>query len=354
MERYGTDALRLGLVVGTTPGNDISISDSKMEAQRNFVNKLWNAGRFILANLRGEVSGSSLTARHSPPSLADRWIRSRAEHVTADVTRLLGDFQFGEAARVLQEFLWEEFCDWYIEVAKIQLREATTDAQRQATVRTLVEVFERVLLLLHPFAPFVTEELWQSFAPSGGPESGTFSRESIMVSPWPEAGQRDHAAEDAFGDVIELVQGVRRLKTDYRVGTQLTPAVLETGDGARGALLRDHVAVVRALARLDPIELHDQLAESPQRALSVVAGGVQAFLPAEGLFDVGQETARLEREVADAEKHVQRMVAQLGQRSFVEKAPAQVVAQRREQLLEQEERLARIRERLDTLRSLRA
>ncbi len=359
MERYGTDALRLGLVVGTTPGNDISISNAKMEAQRNFVNKLWNAGRFILANTSaqrpvasGQNDNSPLTTDHWPLSLADRWIRSRAEQVTADTTRLMGDFQFGEAARILQEFLWEDFCDWYIEIAKVQLRAARSDRERRATWSTLTDVFERVLLLLHPFAPFVTEELWQSFTPGGSAEAGTFARESIMIAPWPRAGERDRGAEADFGDIVELVQGVRRLKTDYRVGGQLTPAVLETGPGARSELVRGHADVVSSLARLDPLDIRDRLDRRPQRALSVVAGGVQAFLPVEGLFDLEQETARLDREAAEAERHARRSAAQLAQPSFTEKAPPQVVAQRREQLSEQEDRLVRIRERLDTLRAL--
>ena len=354
MERYGTDALRLGLVIGTTPGNDISISDAKLEAQRNFVNKLWNAGRFIQANVpeRGAPSPRS----DGSLSLADRWIRSRAEQVTADATRLLGDFQFGEAARLVQEFLWEELCDWYLEVAKIQLRVATDEEQRHATRRTLVDVYERVLLLLHPFAPFVTEELWQSFADgssngAAGSDGATgFRRPSIMISAWPEPGGRDVAAESAFGDVVELVQGIRRLKTEYRVGAQLTPAVLEVGE--RAALFEDHAALIRTLARLDPLEIVDRLDQLPSRALGVVAGGVQAFLPAEGLFDVAQELARVEREVGEADRQVQRTTVQLSQPSFTEKAPPQVVAQRREQLAEQQERLARLRERQETLRGL--
>jgi len=362
MERFGTDAMRLGLVVGTTPGNDISISESKLEAQRNFVNKLWNAGRFILGNapLRppdppklGGVGG----AEPGGLTLADRWIRSRAEQVTAEATRLLGEFQFGEAAHLIGEFLWEEFCDWYLEIAKIQLREASSEEQRDATRATLVQVFERVLLLLHPFAPFVTEELWQSFASGEGSRADgragdgrAFRRTSIMVSSWPQAGPRDSAAEDAFGDLIALIQSVRRLKTDYRVGMQQTPCVVEAGQ--RAGLLRGHLSVIRTLARLDPLDVVEHLDEPPSRALSVVAGGVQAYLPVEGLFDIALEATRLEREVAEAERQVERTAGQLAQRSFTENAPTEVVAQRREQLAEHRDRLARLRDRLKALRGL--
>ncbi|MFN8522908.1 MAG: valine--tRNA ligase [Chloroflexota bacterium] len=350
MERHGTDALRLGLVVGTTPGNDISITDAKLESQRNFVNKLWNAGRFVLAN-----AGETLPDR--PPresfSLADRWIRSRSERVTGECTRLLRDFQFGEAARAVQDFLWEDYCDWYLEIAKIQLRESG-DASRAATLHTLVDVFERTLCLLHPFAPFVSEELWQTFAVlRPGPEpTAPFSRPSLMVEAWPEAGNADEQAEQQFGNVVDLIQAVRRLKTDYRVGAQMTPA--EVHAGAAQALFTEHAAVIRSLGRLDPLVVRAEAKAVPPRSLSVVAGGVQAFLPAEGLFDVVQETARLRREVDESARHVQRMATQLSQPSFVNKAPADVVAQRRAQLNEQQERLTSLTSRLEAVLALGA
>jgi len=362
MESYGTDAMRLGLVVGTTPGNDISISDSKLEAQRNFINKMWNAGRFVLANVDASAPGGA-SAPPSDLSLADRWIRSRAERVTAEVTQLLRDYQFGEAARAAQELLWDEYCDWYLEVAKIQLRDGSSSASKAASYRTLVEVFERILRLLHPFAPFATEELWQGFAPgqsgassgngqNGAADAGDFRRTPLMVSEWPEAGLPDAEAESSFGGLIELIQGVRRLKTEYRVGALLAPAVIEAGP--RASLVRDHLPMIRTLARLSDVQVADTLAEHPSRALSVVAGGVTAYLPVEGLFDVAQELARVEKEHADAERTAERTASQLSQPSFTEKAPPQVVAQRREQLAEQRERVERLRARLETLRDLQA
>jgi valyl-tRNA synthetase len=355
IETYGTDAMRLGLVVGTTPGNDVSISDAKMEAQRNFVNKLWNAGRFILNNVTSADLGEQPVSTEAL-SLADRWIRSRAEQVTADTTRLLEDFQFGEAARTVQEFLWEDFCDWYLEVAKVQLRDATSEASAVATRRTLVSIYERVLKLLHPFAPFATEEIWQSFAPAGATNgtasAGTFRRPSLMVAEWPVAGARDRRAEAELGDIIEMVKGVRRLKTDYRVGSQLTPAVVAAG--SRAELFRQYAPIVRTLARLNPLDVGDALPFAPERALSVVAGGVTTYLPVEGLFDVAQELGRVEKEHGDAVRTAERTAAQLSQPSFTSKAPPQVVEQRRAQLAEQQERAALLAARLTTLRALGA
>jgi valyl-tRNA synthetase len=355
IETYGTDAMRLGLVVGSTPGNDVSISDAKMEAQRNFVNKLWNAGRFVLNNVTPDDLGD-LPVQAEALSLADRWIRSRAEQVTAEATRMLEDYQFGEAARTVQEFLWEDYCDWYLEVAKVQLRDAESAAAgaaaAQATRRTLVSIFERVLKLLHPFAPFATEEIWQSFAPPSATPDGSFKRPSLMVAAWPAVGQRDLRAESEFGDLIEMVQGIRRLKTDYRVGSQLTPA--QVAAGARADLLRQYAPIVRTLARVSPLEVAESLPEAPPRALSVVAGGVTVYLPVEGLFDVAQETARVEKEHADASKTADRTAAQLSQPSFTSKAPPAVVEQRRAQLAEQQERVSLLAARLATLRALGA
>jgi valyl-tRNA synthetase len=355
IETYGTDAMRLGLVVGSTPGNDVSISDAKMEAQRNFVNKLWNAGRFVLNNVTPDDLGD-LPVDHGALSLADRWIRSRAEQVTAEATRMLEEFQFGEAARTIQEFLWEDYCDWYLEVAKVQLRDAESaaagEAAARATRRTLVSVFERVLKLLHPFAPFATEEIWQSFAPPSATPDGSFKRPALMVAAWPTVGQRDLRAESEFGDLIGMVQGIRRLKTDYRVGSQLTPA--QVAAGSRADLLRQYAPIVRTLARVSPLEVAEALPEAPSRALSVVAGGVTVYLPVEGLFDVAQETARVEKEHADAAKTADRTAAQLSQPSFTSKAPPAVVEQRRAQLAEQQERVSLLAARLATLRALGA
>jgi valyl-tRNA synthetase len=213
-----------------------------------------------------------------------------------------------------------------------------------------------VLKLLHPFAPFATEEIWQSFAPAPAPAAngtateGTFRRPSLMVAEWPAAGERDRRAEAEFGDLIEMVQGVRRLKTDYQVGSKSTPAIVAAG--SRAELFRQYTPIVKTLARLNPLDVAESLPAAPDRALSVVSGGVTTYLPVEGLFDVGQETSRVEKEHADAAKTAERTAAQLSQPSFTSKAPAHVVEQRRAQLAEQQERVALLEARLATLRAL--
>jgi valyl-tRNA synthetase len=171
-----------------------------------------------------------------------------------------------------------------------------------------------------------------------------------MVAEWPTAGRRDLAAESAFGDLIEMVQAVRRLKTDYRVGSQLTPATVEAG--SRTALLREYAPIIRVLGRLNPLDVAEKLPAAPDRALSVVAGGVTVYLPAAGLFDVAQEVARTEKEYTEAARMAERTASQLAQPTFTAKAPPQVIEQRRAQLAEQQDRAALLKARLDTLRAL--
>ncbi|MGE3912983.1 MAG: hypothetical protein AB7K36_26735, partial [Chloroflexota bacterium] len=204
---------------------------------------------------------------------------------------------------------------------------------------------------------FATEEMWQMVAPGGSTNGtttpdGSFVRPALMVADWPAAGPRDLEAEAAFGDLVEMVKGVRRLKTDYRVGTQQTPAIVDAG--SRAGLFRAHEGVIRVLARISPLEVADALPTAPDRSLSVVAGGVTVYLPAEGLFDVAQEISRVEKEHADAAKNAARTAGQLSQPTFTSKAPPQVVEQRRAQLAEQQERAALLLARLDTLRALGA
>jgi valyl-tRNA synthetase len=352
IERYGTDALRLALLVGTTPGNDTQITEAKLEANRNFVNKLWNSARFVLLNVPPAERPLGEEALAPPPgaSLADRWIISRANHVVAEVTRLLREYQLGEAARTVQDFLWGEYCDWYVEIAKIQLR--SEDPTRLAATRyTLGHVLEQTLRLLHPFAPFVTEELWQllrrpaeHLTDAGRPGRAP----SIMVAPWPAPGPRYPDAEALVGDLVELVRAVRNLRAERRVDpARFVPATLVGGD--RTALLREQAPIVGGLARLAPLEVVEALAERPKQALPLVAGGFEAYIPAAELFDVAKERQRLRDEIAAAEAAIAHSEALLARPGFVEKAKPEVVAAEQAKLAANRERLARLQAQLRAL-----
>jgi valyl-tRNA synthetase len=339
IEQYGTDALRLALVTGTTPGNDINLSKdhAELEASRNFVNKLWNAARFVRTQL-----GEGGRPAAAPASLADRWIVSRAQAVVAEVDQLLEDFQLGQAAGVVSQFIWDDYCDWYIEIAKVQLRDAADEAARAATLATLADVLDTALRLLHPFAPFVTEVVWQTIRREQ-------DAESIMIADWPRAAERDQQAEAQFEDLRELVVGIRRLRADYGVQARRWVAGAVEADG-RADLLRDQ-SWVGTLARVEPIEVHGRLQPPPRRALSVVAGGYRAYLPVEGLFDPARELERLGRERQEVAGLVDQKERLLGS-AFADRAPADRVQAERDRLAELRQRLDLLDERLDTLRAL--
>ncbi len=357
VDQYGTDALRLSLVVGTTPGNDTQINKEKLEANRNFVNKLWNSERYVLLNVppTERPSGTATLGAPEGAALADRWIVSRANAVAGEATRLLREFQLGEAARTIQDFLWGEYCDWYLEIAKIQLRNEDP-ATARATHYTLGAVLEQTLRLLHPFAPFVTEELWQALVnreePSGNGNTASAPRgalaPSIMVAPWPTPGPRDAAAEASVEDLVALIRGVRNLRAERGVDPGRFLRATLVG-GARTALLREQAPIVAGLARLDPLEIVESLPEPPRQALPLVAGGFEAYLPVAELFDVGKERERLLAEIADAEKLIAHSQGLLDRPGFVEKAPAKVVAAERDKLAANREKRERLRAQLDAL-----
>jgi valyl-tRNA synthetase len=344
VERYGTDALRLALVIGTTPGNDINMSDDKLEECRNFVNKLWNAARFVRLQF-GEQGRPASGAGEASRSLADRWIRSRLQATVAEVDRLLNDFQLGEAARLVKEFIWLELCDWYLEVAKVQLREGQL-ADREATLSTLAEVLDTALRVLHPFAPFVTDAIWLTLRRNEDPDS-------MMIADWPVAGVRDEGAEADFDAVRDLVVAIRRLRTDYNVkGSRRVAAVVE--GGRRADLYRRQASWLASLAWLEPLSIAERLEQEPARALSAVASGSRAFLPIEGLFDLARERERLGKELAEAQAQASRLEQLLGRPGFVDRAPPEVVQRERDKLVELAGRRSLLEERLRTLEVLGA
>jgi len=372
IDQYGADALRFALVTGTTPGNDSQMSMTKIEASRNFANKLWNAARFVVSNVPdwkpGDLSAPTALPGEPGATQADRWIVSRLNAVAADTQRLLESWQLGEAARNLHDFIWGEYCDWYIEIAKVQLREASALSSQppaagsqhsalsilhtpsaEVTRQVLASVLERALRLLHPFMPYATEEAWQSLVgrPAQKPVAGIPA--SIMIAPWPETGARDRDAEVRMERVMEIVRGIRNTRAENGVDpAKFVPVVLLAGE--ESGLMRSQSATISALARVQPLEIREG-GERPRRALTLIAGSVEVYLPLEGLFDVAQETARLAKEIESTEGDVQRGEALLSKPGFAEKAPAQVVAKEREKLEAYRERLDRLRERLGMLKA---
>nr|WP_211204614.1 valine--tRNA ligase [Ammonifex degensii] len=319
IESHGADSLRFMLVTGNTPGNDLRFHFERLDGARNFINKLWNASRFVLMNLD---EGESLPRLGEVRlELVDRWIISRLQDVVERVTAYLEEYELGEAARLLYEFIWDEFCDWYIEMAKLRLYGSDPEARRTAQV-VLKSVLGTCLKLLHPFIPFVTEEMWHQLEPESAP---------LIVQSWPavEEKRKDAAAEAAVGILQEVVRAVRHLRAEMQVppGKRAT-VILVTPEAEKMGLLEEHRRIVESLSAGELV-LKETLLEKPVNAAHAVAAGVEIYLPLEGLIDVEKERARLQKELKELEEELARVRRKLDNPSFLAKAPAEVVAKER-------------------------
>ncbi|RME98310.1 MAG: valine--tRNA ligase [Chloroflexi bacterium] len=345
MDKYGTDALRFTLLTGSSPGNDMNLSLDRIAANRNFCNKIWNATRFVVNNLGTAFDYGAATWNLSGLTMPDRWILSRLNQLIIDVTRLIDNYNFGEAGRQLYDFFWSEFADWYIEIAKIRLYGA--DARAQATARrVLVYVLDKVLRLLHPYIPFVTEAAWQHLPRPDGDEA-------LMVAEWP--GERhtapDENAETQMALLIEIIRAIRNIRSEYNVepGKRIM-AYIAAGD--HFDMLFKHVEILESLARLDSssLVLKPALTEPPAQAVSqVVSGGVEIFLPLTGMIDVNAERTRLQKDLAQLEQRISGSKGKLNNQGFVQKAPAAVVEKERERLADFELQLEKLQSQLDML-----
>jgi valyl-tRNA synthetase len=345
IDRYGCDALRFALSTGTTPGNDTRLSDQKLEAGRNFANKLWNAGRLVLSSLgtKPPSTGTRDIALEDASSelSEDRWLRSRLAHTVAEVDRLMSEFQLGEAERTVHDFFWGEFCDWYLEMAKLRLRQGDS-----SPFPAMVEALDTSLRLLHPFMPFVTEELWQHLRPylTGPPDS-------IMIAPYPTAHPQaiDPGAEAEMGLMMEVVRAIRQVRTELRLGADRWVEA-EVHAGGNAASLSAHREAMESFSRARPLTVLDTpLRERPAHGVVLVLSGVEVVLPLEGV-DLAAERKRLEDEMAEAGREISRLEGLLGRASFRSKAPIQVVEREQLRLSSQQERLERLTRTLSLLR----
>ena len=349
---YGTDALRFTLLTGGTPGNDLKLSTSRIEANRNFANKIWNAARFVVMKLQDGELAIDASDPNCPTytlpdptqlSLPDRWILSRYESVRREVNRLIEAWQLGEAGRQLYEFLWNEYCDWYIEASKVRLNDAES-AEAQATRQVLAYVLERSLRLLHPYMPFVTEAIWQNLPGMAG------DGRSIMVTRWPaESGQFDALVEDQFSRLQEVIRGIRNVRSEYDVpaGRRIAAAI---SAGEFTSLVANNLPVVAMLARLDSeaVEVAPDL-NAPDKAATLAAGGMTVYLPLANLIDLAAERKRIQGEIDNVDKQVQRIEGMLGNPGFTSKAPTQVIEREQARLEELRERRAQLMQRMAEL-----
>jgi valyl-tRNA synthetase len=339
-EKYGADAFRFAVLTGASMGADQKFSDERLAASRNFANKLWNSTRFVLMKLGGQRVKRPHPADRESYAVEDRWILSRLEQLETDVDSLLRAYQLGEAARQIEDFLWNEFCDWYIEFAKVRL-----NANDLLPQRVLAHVLDRGLRLLHPFMPFVTEELWQSLRDHIDDDMAP----ALIVAWFPKSGGnwRDERAEAAMAHVIDVNRAIRNIRAEKKLEMALRPRVFIRAGDYRGTL--DATAGATSFtSRVDPVVVgsDDEMPAGEFAFARVGDTEVALELPQ---VDTAAERARLEKELAEATAYVERLRKQLGNEQFRSKAPAHVVEGMQANLAEAETRATGLRERITSL-----
>lgn len=333
MDQFGTDALRFTLLVGSTPGHDMNLSVKRVEANRNFANKLWNLGRFVINTVSSVTFQVSSSANQT---LADSWISAKLEQLIRDVERNFQNFQYGQAGQQIYDFIWSDFADWYVEIAKEQMKNQATQTQ---TIEMLARVFDTCLRMLHPFTPFVTEEIWGHLrsALRESPLSSLVKEwpSALIVAKFPQPSQPEGGEEAKVADfelVQEVVRGIRNLRAEKNVTpSKKIPATIVGGE--RVDLLKEQSSIIAALAGLDPAQVSNlkSLSEKPKDSISLVVGSVEIYLPLAGMVDLAEDKSRLEKELKEAESHIERLEKLLSG-DFVNKAPPALVQKERDKL----------------------
>jgi valyl-tRNA synthetase len=341
----GADALRFALAALNTSGRYIRLSVERVEGYRNFINKLWNASRFALMNLDGHEADAfeaQINGGSAQLGLADRWILSRVQRVAVDVDAALESYRFSDAANAIYQFVWHELCDWYIELAKPHLHlppDGSPPSPRRRFVQgTLAMVLEQTLRMLHPMAPFVTEEIWQKL-----PKPGHLPA-SLMVTIYPKGDARfvDETAEREMGLVQEVATAVRMLRSTYNVPPSWSvPVEVRVPDETQRGLVDRHRALVENAARVT-MSLTSGGAAVPQSAKEIVGAWAEVVMPLAGLIDIESEKARITKDIAKADKEIGNLEKRLANPQFLERAPEDVVAELRGRLGDEETRKRRL------------
>jgi len=340
IEKYGADALRFTLATGNSPGNDQRFYWEKVESNRNFANKIWNASRFALMNLAGfRYEDIDLSGELSTP---DKWILSRLQATIADVTRLSDSFEFGEVGRILYNFIWDDLCDWYIEMAKLPLY-GTDEAAKKTTQSVLVTVLDQTLRLLHPFMPFMTEEIWQALPHEGN---------SITVAAWPTVQEKwiFADAEAEMDLLVDVIRNVRNIRAEVNVPmSKKIELLIKPSDATSMERLSRAEEYITRFCNPERLEISMEL-RTPDKAMSAVMTGAELFLPLAGLIDLEQELARLEKELATLNNEVERIEKKLNNAGFIAKAPEKVVAEEKAKMADYMEKRDKVIARLAELK----
>lgn len=340
IEKYGADSLRYFLLTGSTPGQDLRFYWEKVESTWNFANKIWNASRFCLMNMEGfryediDLSGEK--------SLADKWILTRLNETIEQVTKNSNKYEFGEAGRHLYNFIWDEFCDWYIEMAKLPLY-GDDEEQKKTTRSVLAYVLDQTMRLLHPYMPFITEEIWQKLPHEG---------ESITVASWPEVRTEfhDEKAANQMAQLVSIIKSVRNIRSevDTPMSKQIELLIQAENEEIVGEL-EENRGYLERFCNPSKLTISESIS-APDKAMTAVVTGAELFLPLEGLIDFDKEIARLEKELDKWTKEVERVQKKLGNEGFVKKAPEAVVEEEKKKEKDYLDKQAKVKARLTELK----
>ena len=338
IDKYGADALRFSLIMGVSPGNDMRFSDEKVESARNFANKIWNASRFVLMNLDGEAE----TLEGKTFSLADRWILTRLNDTIREVSAHFEEYDLGLAAQKIYDFAWSEFCDWYIELAKVSL----AGEGRAATLSVLRHTLVCILKMLHPFMPFITEAVYRSVPGAEG---------TIMLSDWPQAdgALRFPEAAREMEDVMDVIRAVRNLRAEMNVAVGRRAHLLVRAKPGHEDAMGESGAFLMRLAWASGVQLAPKDMPAPAGTVSCVTNAAEVFIPLGDLVDVEKEIARLSKEADGVEKDIARAEGKLSNPGFTGKAPADLVAREREKLEANRRKLESLRQRVAEMEAMR-
>ncbi|QYA49322.1 valine--tRNA ligase [Nosocomiicoccus ampullae] len=340
IDKYGADALRFFLSTGSTPGQDLRYSDEKVESIWNFINKIWNASRFALMNIGSDFKHSDINL-DGKKTLADEWILTRLNDTIREVTRLFEKYEFGEVGRILYHFIWDDFCDWYIEMSKISMNEGTEE-EKQMTRSVLLYTLDKILKMLHPFMPFVTEEIYQAID----------SNQSIVVSEWPTVDESlsNEESNNTMSLLVDIIKSVRQTRNE--VNTPLSKPIdikIEIKDSTSRQLIEENTHYITRFTNPETLEIGEKINIEDDAKTQVVKGAT-VVLPLEGLIDLDEEIERLEKELERLDGELKRVKGKLSNEKFVQNAPEKIVNQEKEKQASYLEQYEDVNSRLNELR----
>lgn len=341
IEQYGADAMRFMISTGSTPGQDLKFRFEKVEQARNFANKIWNASRFALMNLEG-FTFEDINIKQQLAT-ADRWILHRLNETVRDVTRLMDSYEFGETGRILYNFIWDDLCDWYIEFAKLSLYGENAQA-KHATQSVLAYVLDRTQRLIHPFMPYISEEIWQHLPHDG---------ESITVAPWPTYDVA-FEAPDAVKEMellMDMIRAIRNVRAEVNVPmSKKVELIVKPSGEAEAKILNANTVFIERFCGTSTLTISSELS-APDKAMTAIVTGAELFLPLAGLIDIEKEIARLDKEVEHLNKEVERIEKKLSNEGFVAKAPAKVIEEERAKMEDYAQKREKVQARIAELNS---